>query len=1206
MLVVRIIYALCIVALIGSWQACGRGGGKRGSGSRKSSATPTSKTFSPETVIETSKPQEFDTGSSGADTRLFFTATGSPVDGRYLNEYLMVVRAAAASSIKLRVEPTSNVSDAADQDAATSNSSVKLRESKNQHIKKFSPHANTKPLYELGQLSELNFGSQSPLKMVATSPAICSQRIFRMRQKESKEVVSKMARLAYDNGSATKRVRVWLDREVGDICRSGSPASLPRIALSFRDKDAGYFDRLTMEHLQGVAKHVEQSLGILTGAYGKLSDVDGNGGVDVVVTPEINRSHFYKFIHSKIDSFQINPFIKPQDLAAYDPEKNPTSNEGEILYLWAPDPAGAYREAQWPTCDTLSTNFAKGFLAGQIMTHLITKYHLIDRKGDSEELWMMQAMYMLAASYAGGNDYTSDFLSNYLSSYPQKVSVSGESLGADTIEQEPIGMRALFGWYLHAKHCGTVVTPCAKIKDYLDTEKAGQENVESVLGEEFKVALANFGLSVATHLTDNPAAIRTLWNSSSESFPGKPVELPTLAQVNSSDPTVSAVANNAATSTSWLTDPTLAGAFPSTDMLLFQPLLPDRDISLELAENSVTPIIVTGLVNETTEVFASLGANLNISFVPLGKRDTGLREIHHEKLSEYGSKDQRPINLTTLTSPTQSVASFNDATFLSLWGDTYSYPTQTYSEASEYVNSNLTVNEDRELWITGGIKNFEVLNGDNSKVAVGDTDAYNIEVRPCQKTGCSTNQQVIVQIYALDAPTRLKPMILATHTDRGTFRGAALPGLLQDVDPERSSELEASYATQKDYKYVPALCQHDGSNFNTCSIAGTSDKFFIDHTSFSSGYFGYHFDNYLMSGPYGAARFNNSTRTQPAGKKRDPYFSFSAEEINRQFLYFGFSIDVKPFLFDWFPASEGVIAGPTVSDLDESTIGSMYSIKVYIDGLASDPGTVPTYIIDACDTLEVTAALCAAPYTNRVAIGTQIRSFANNGVVKKRATCYQGTCSNLTELNALVAVGANTVAYLDSDQVIKYGTAGDTKKTLTYYAPSLPDFLATSRCRGGNTTYPGATIEQSVEKREECTFRATYETSENDIRRQLYLSAVTVGSASVNDDITKYSPAPVFPTTYKALWDYQSFTIDTNRIKGDYFYKDIATSPTLTRPRPMDYITSRAGEILGRNERFHAARFYMSSAGAPIQIIVGGRQKSEGPYLLRVRVKNFD
>jgi hypothetical protein len=54
-------------------------------------------------------------------------------------------------------------------------------------------------------------------------------------------------------------------------------------------------------------------------------------------------------------------------------------------------------------------------------------------------------------------------------------------------------------------------------------------------------------------------------------------------------------------------------------------------------------------------------------------------------------------------------------------------------------------------------------------------------------------------------------------------------------------------------------------------------------------------------------------------------------------------------------------------------------------------------------------------------------------------------------------------------------------------------------------------------------------------------------------------------------------------------------------------LDQNAGEMLGKEERFHSQAIKVpGNQSSFFQVIAGGRLKSQGKYVLRVRVKEFD
>lgn len=1202
-----------LLMLVIAESGCGRKGKRRkGSGGGGASFDPDQ-----EQEIDTGKVKEIDTGDTEVTTRLVFKTSGDQSEGRYLSEYLMVVRAAEESYVRLKMGPTDGLADGADIDKATGNSGHSspnpgLRLSAAAHNNEVTVGnagvTNSRPQsYSQGHLAALNFltGPRRAQNLVA--PSLCSLRLFRMKGTGMNPTVSKTGRLVYATADGqSHRVRVWLDEEVGNMCRGGTqPTHLGRYRFTHLTQSSkDFYDQFRTEFVAAIHDQTRQALQLLSDTYGAISDVDGSGALDVFISPDVNRHYMMPFDYGgAIDRIQPYPIHRPEDLAAYDPVKNPTSNEGEVVYLWAPDPAGLWGKGRYPSTNTLSSNFAKGFTGAQIMSLIISNYRLLKRRGQPEEQWLIDALSLLGASYVGGNDLPFDFLTNYLSSRPQSVSLTSGSAEAFGL-QEVLGMRTLFAWYLHARYCGTTVTPCAKLKDVMDSDKTGAENIAALTGEDFKKTLQNFGISVGTHLTDDPAVVRALWNDPPEDIPSKPIEMSSLTEVNSDSPTKVRVLNNLATAVSGaLNDPTVAGPFPSYDMLLFQPLLPDNELDIKLAKDSVTPILVTGLVAERTDVTAALGKQLNVTFIPLGNRNTNLRQIHQEKLSEFGHVDQRSVNLTTKTSGQLAVPAFTDADFLAMVNmNPYVYPTATYAEAPEYTDD-MSVNESRELWIFGSIDNFKIKEGTSERV-IGDVDAYSVEIKPCAVSGCSTSQEVIVQLYSRDFEKQLKPMFLATTTDRGKFRGHALKGMLKDFDSEMANKM-AEVHDDSDEVYRAVLCEHDGTDFTVCPQPR------LNHDLFADGKFAMTFDNFLHSGPLGFPRLNNMTMTYEGAAEREPAYAFDPEESNRQFFNFAFIANNKLNNFEYFSIPPGLPYGPSFKVLTADEIRALFNVQSYLGSLSGsdpDPEDIPAYFMDDCTSLGIFDEYCNAPWTNLALINTGVEQYLNDGLSIKRAVCYhiQGACPMYAAMQDLVIGNANAGPYLfeaipanfSKPLLINVGKTNESRKT--WYVPAV--LTASGGVCGGSSVVPAPQVHQTCGVSSESLMAA------GDIRHQLDMSLNEMSFACTGGSCPLEFKSPI-----QVLLDVISFKVETAPSMAPiYVTREDFISGHLRREtigagyRSLEDLESRKGEVLAKEELIHIARFKVPAAGTTMQFLVGGRKQSQGKYLLRVRVKQYN
>ncbi|MEZ4743881.1 MAG: hypothetical protein R3B45_15790 [Bdellovibrionota bacterium] len=676
---------------------------------------------------------------------LIFQASTAQEEQRYLSEFLIVVRANTDSCIRLKARPTAGLESEISGDAVNAEADVGPCEAyKTESTDESTAAEDSATDQQSASLLSLNYGSSSGGFSLTESTNLCDIRIFRMPSGQSTRlgqpsglgpVVTKSARLAVI--SPGKKVKIWVDEEIGNICSSGSVGDFPITALGPLEQTnssyAGHKDQLKVEHLTNLAAEVEKIYSTLTTTYGAISDLDTNGAVNLFISPDVNRQYFIPSRTNVADRFRATMIEKPEDLAYYNSTTNPLSNEGEVLYLWAPDPAGIFNYGLFPSGNSLTSNYAKGYLATQLMNLINHNSHLLTLKGKIEERWLREALAQLASAYVAGNDYTGLSLGHYLSSRPQEFSLTepiGERIEADYkhyVRESQLGMRAMFGWFLHSKLCGgTSIAPCAKIKSLIATPKVGIANVEDILQMKFAEILKQFGLSVGVALADDPVSAAALVKNNTET--PDPVLLPKLEFIFPSSPRKTFLVNYNVTASTTANDPALAGPFPSKDSMLFQPILPDNDMDLKLEKNSVTYILLSGIVNAETDITAYLGPNLNVTFVPLGERNGANRRIHMEKISEAAHLDLRPINLTSTAEADRT---------------NYAPP----SHAASY-----TVNYNREVWVMGSIDNFNINESGESKT-VGDTDAYTIEVNPCEGatgadlTACQSQsyRSVIVQ-----------------------------------------------------------------------------------------------------------------------------------------------------------------------------------------------------------------------------------------------------------------------------------------------------------------------------------------------------------------------------------------------------------------------------------------------------------------------------
>lgn len=189
--------------------------------------------------------------------------------------------------------------------------------------------------------------------------------------------------------TVTGRVRAVGDRVVL-VQDTAAPAG------GFSDAD---FDRLRDEFDQ-VVLPTDSAL------FGGPADIDGNGRITVLFTPEVNR------LTPRDAVSRIAGFFLPLDLVdAGDPEGSglqgpdgqvcPASNEGELLYLSVPDPDGTEGPAL-PTAAAL--RLARSVTAHELEHLLSAEQRLVFGQGEFSDLgttWLQEGLAHAAEEVVG-------------------------------------------------------------------------------------------------------------------------------------------------------------------------------------------------------------------------------------------------------------------------------------------------------------------------------------------------------------------------------------------------------------------------------------------------------------------------------------------------------------------------------------------------------------------------------------------------------------------------------------------------------------------------------------------------------------------------------------------------------------------------------------------------------------------------------------
>jgi hypothetical protein len=228
--------------------------------------------------------------------------------------------------------------------------------------------------------------------------------------------------------------------------------------------------------------------------FGRESDIDGNGIVQVLLTPSINALSG----NCNDTGSVILGYFFANDLLS-----QPNSNNGEVFYSLVPDPLNSQ-------CTINKDSFAKPNLAPTFVhefQHMISfNEHFRERNGSSEDTWLNEGLSHYAEELAGrivpdttpqlaGRTYSDYSLSNFLNAYgylsnPDTVFLITPADDPGSLNQR--GADWLFVlWATEQFGSGTEnlsefrVRGTAFTRSLVQTNLTGAANVTAVSGEPF-------------------------------------------------------------------------------------------------------------------------------------------------------------------------------------------------------------------------------------------------------------------------------------------------------------------------------------------------------------------------------------------------------------------------------------------------------------------------------------------------------------------------------------------------------------------------------------------------------------------------------------------------------------------------------------------------------------------------------------------------
>ena len=210
--------------------------------------------------------------------------------------------------------------------------------------------------------------------------------------------------------SAGNKIKIWMDdQDPGDYCTGGvvNDKLLGPIAYgSSRNvpllQNKG--DILYKAQVQRLANEAEKIMLDMEDSFGSFSDLDENNAINIFISRQVGKLNFTKIYSPIVNNIQFQPVYRPGDLAPMNLTTNPSSNEGEVVYLWAPDPAAASDYFIYPSANSLNSNYAYGAVAYQLMTLIINNAKLIQNANNIvEEEFLRESLgYLASIYYAGG------------------------------------------------------------------------------------------------------------------------------------------------------------------------------------------------------------------------------------------------------------------------------------------------------------------------------------------------------------------------------------------------------------------------------------------------------------------------------------------------------------------------------------------------------------------------------------------------------------------------------------------------------------------------------------------------------------------------------------------------------------------------------------------------------------------------------------
>ncbi|MBK7755934.1 MAG: hypothetical protein IPI35_05895 [Deltaproteobacteria bacterium] len=249
--------------------------------------------------------------------------------------------------------------------------------------------------------------------------------------------------------------------------------------------------------LQTVADIVDNNIIVnVDHLFGEPSDINEDGKITVLVSPVLNTLPLTS--DDEDDWSKVFSYADPEsDLSTFDDKTNPSSDEQEIIYVFAPDPYGFYNPYKTTTVDEYTTMELTAEIARSYLRLVLYNTHVIASEGEEEESWLTEALGALATDICGfGAVYYEDAWNYMDAPYLEGLTDYDSSSLFATGSR---GAQYLFARWLIDTYGTDLLTSLT------NTSEIGTANIEAATGESFDTLVLQWQVALLTTGVTNSA-----------------------------------------------------------------------------------------------------------------------------------------------------------------------------------------------------------------------------------------------------------------------------------------------------------------------------------------------------------------------------------------------------------------------------------------------------------------------------------------------------------------------------------------------------------------------------------------------------------------------------------------------------------------------------------------------------------------------------